>query len=96
MTDFTDEFIEYVKAELFVRFRLRASKGDASKMKESTKAISTKLKFKCKKCGHKWTTAHGTVRFLYSLKNHRIYFRVEVYSQLCIHCKEAAWLKLYE
>ena len=68
--------------------------------------IKAKFKFDCEGCDRGWNSANGTNIFYYqvtkveddegNLKGCEIKFKVDVYSQKCVKCKENATVSFYE
>ncbi|CDW88402.1 UNKNOWN [Stylonychia lemnae] len=71
---------------------------DENKATDPYLIIPTKLKFKCEKCKNSWTTAHGTVQFMYHLQTRTsmIFIQVLMYPQKCRRCQLTATLSVYD
>ncbi|CDW74306.1 UNKNOWN [Stylonychia lemnae] len=98
MVECTDLFEETLNREVTEYLELTPIYDETTEGEDYEYIASAKLKFKCPVCENKWTTAHGTVKFVYYLyfKKRILFVQVYIYQQRCLPCNRMASFKTYD
>ncbi|CDW89966.1 UNKNOWN [Stylonychia lemnae] len=96
MVDWTEYFSTHLSRLFPGNLRLNPIFGETLREDPYYRA-SSKLKFQCQECQNQWTTAQGTVKFVYhrQRRNNLLFIEVFIYQQKCKRCDSWAWLSTY-